>query len=125
MNQKTSFPFGVPAGFSELSESTRNSFGAVSRAYSEWLHGANRLQAEMIRFGADRFNKDVALISRFGQCHEPEEFLKLQSDAMAELAHDYLEQGSRIVKLFGDATKAATSEFAASTSNGGGRTRKT
>jgi hypothetical protein len=120
MSQKTSLPFGVPAGFPGLTESTRNSFAAVSRAYSEWLHGANRLQAEMIRFGADRFNKDVALISRFGQCHDPEDFVKLQADAMAELANDYLEQGARIVKLFGDATKAATGEFAGN----GGRARK-
>lgn len=120
MSQKTAFPFGVPVGFSELSESTQTSFAAVTRAYSEWLHGANRLQAEMFRFGADRFNKDVALLSRFGQCREPEEFLKLQSDAMAELAHDYLEQGSRIVKMFGDAAKSATGEFAGN----GARARK-
>ena len=121
MTQKNPFPFGVPVGFSELSESTQNSFNAVSRAYSEWLQNANRLQAEMIRFGADRFNKDVSLISRFGQCRQPDEFLKLQSDAMAELAHDYLELGSRIVKLFWDAARAATGELAG---NGGGRARK-
>lgn len=107
MNQPLSFPFGTPPGFEGLSESTRQSFATVSRAYSDWLHNANRLQAEMIRFAAERFNKDVGLISRFASCHEPGEFLKLQSDAMAELAHDYLEEGARIAALYGDASKEA------------------
>lgn len=112
MNKSPQFPFTVPEGFNAFSAPTQQSFEAMSQAYSEWLHNANRVQAELIRFIGDRFNKDVSLISRFTSCKQPEEFVKLQSEALSDLANDYLQEGTRIFALFSETSKATAEQFA-------------
>lgn len=113
MNKSAQFPFNVP-DFGALAGAPQPSFEAMSRAYSEWLRNANRVQAELIRFVGDRFNKDVSLIARFANCRQADEFVKLQSEAMTELANDYLQQGARIFALFNESSKAAVEEFSKS-----------
>lgn len=101
MSKSQSFPFAFPEGIP-----------AVSKAYSDWLHNANRVQAEMIRFVGERFSKDLNLVSRFAACKQPDEFLRLQGEVMSELASDYMQEGARIFSLFGDASKQSLQSFA-------------
>lgn len=105
------YPFGLPDGFGAFAAPSQQSFEAMSHAYSEWLHNANRMQAELIRFIGDRFGKDVNLISRFTGCKQPDEFLKLQSEALTDLTNDYMQEGARIFALFTEASKATAEEF--------------
>ena len=112
MSKAAQSPFSLPEGFSGLTAATKESFDSMTHAYSEWLQNANRVQAEVIRFIGDRFNKDASLISRFAACRKPDEFLRLQADAMTELAGDYMQEGARIFSLFSDVSREAFGEFA-------------
>lgn len=105
------FPFSLPEGFGSMAGNARESFEAMSRSYSEWLHNANRVQAEMIRFVNERFSKDMSLISRFAACRQPDELLRLQAEVVSELASDYMQEGARIFSLFSDTTKGAIESF--------------
>jgi len=111
------FPFNLPDGFPGFPATTKASFDSMSHAFSEWLHNANRVQAEMIRFIGDRFSKDVDLISRFAGCKQPEEFLRMQAEALTELTGDYMQEGARIFGLFSQASKETLDEFAKATSS--------
>lgn len=111
MSKSKPFPFAVPEGMPTFPGFSKESFESMTNAYSEWLHNANRIQAEMIRFMGDRFSKDVKMMSRFAQCRNPEDFLKVQSEIVAELAADYQQEGTKLLALFGDASKEAWGEF--------------
>lgn len=111
MNKPAQFPFTLPEGFGAFAGPSQQSFEAMSHAYSEWLRNANRMQAELIRFIGDRFSKDVNLISKFTGCKQPEEFLKLQSEALTDLTNDYMQEGARIFALFTETSKATAEEF--------------
>ena len=86
-------------------ESAKASLDTMTKAYANWLKNANRLQAEALRFVSDRFNKDLQLLSRFGSCKRPEDFLGMQSEAMTQMANDYMTEGAKWVALFGEAAK--------------------
>lgn len=108
----------LPEGSAWNTGVARETFDSVSHAYSEWLQNANRVQTEMIRFIGDRFSKDMNLITRFAGCKQPDEFLRLQAEAVSELASDYMQEGARILALFGEASKTGIGE---STRAGGKR----
>ncbi len=107
MNDNATNPFQLP-DFTAMTASTQASFETMSKAYANWLKGANRLQTEAIRFVGDRFNKDLQILSRFGSCTKPEDFLSLQSEATTQLVNDYLEQGAKWIALLGDVAKEQT-----------------
>ena len=109
-----------PFVFMNAAESTKASFEAMNDAYATWIKNANTLQAEAIRFMGERFNKDLQLLSRFGACKKPEEFLGVQSDAAAELVNDYLEEGKRWIALL-SSTSADAVKSAAQTSAPGAK----
>jgi Phasin protein len=111
MSKSQSFPFVFPEGIPAFPGFNKDSFESVSKAYSDWLHNANRVQAEMIRFVGERFSKDLNLVSRFAACKQPDEFLRLQGEVMTELASDYMQEGARIFSLFGDASKQSLQSF--------------
>ena len=111
MSKSKPFPFAVPEGMPAVPGFSKESFEWMSNAYSEWLHNTNRVQAEVIRFMGDRFSKDVKMMSRFAECRKPEDFLKLQSEIVTELAADYQQEGAKILALFGEASREAWSEF--------------
>jgi len=104
MNDTANNPFPL-WNLDSATESTKASFDTMSKAYANWLKNANSLQAEAVRFVSERFNKDLELLSRFGSCKRPEDFLGVQSDAMTQLANDYMAEGAKWVALVGDATK--------------------
>jgi hypothetical protein len=111
MSKPAAFPFNLPEGFPELTSTARESFETMTRAYSEWLRNANRVQAEMIRFVGERFTKDVSMMSRFADCKKPEDYFKVQGELLTELTADYQQEGARILGLFGDAAQQAMSGF--------------
>jgi len=96
-------------------EAAKESIESMSHVYSEWLHSANRVQAEVIRFIGDRFSKDLALASRFANCRQPDEFFRLQAQAVSEIAGDYMQESARIFALFSDASREGLAELAKST----------
>jgi hypothetical protein len=106
MNQKQASS-SMPEGVEAMSAVAKDSFDSMSRAFSGWLSNANRMQAETIRFVNDRFNKDLQVLSRFGNCRKPEDFIALQSEVMTELVSDYMAEGARFFALLGDAQKEA------------------
>ena len=91
---------------------TRESFESMSNAFSDWVQNANRVQTEMIRFIGDRFSKDMGLISRLASCKQPDEFLRLQAEAMSEIATDYMQEGAKLLALFGEASRNGAAEAA-------------
>jgi hypothetical protein len=107
MSDKKQTSFAVPNGFESMSGVAQQSFDSMSKAFSGWLTNANRMQAETIRFVNDRFNKDLQVLSRFGNCRKPEDFIALQSELMTELVSDYMAEGARFFALLGDAQKDA------------------
>jgi len=115
MSKSAQSPFKLPEGFPGLTAAARDSFDSMTHAYSDWLQNANRVQAEMIRFVGERFSKDVAMMSRFAECRKPEDYLKLQGVLLTELAADYQQEGTRILELFGDASRQAWGGFVRAT----------
>ena len=91
---------------------TRESFESMSNAFSDWVQNANRVQTEMIRFIGDRFSKDLNLLSRLASCKQPEEFLRLQAEAMSEIASDYMQESAKLLALFGDASRSGAEDIA-------------
>lgn len=108
------FPFKLPEGFPNFAGTSRESLDTVSKAFSEWMNNANRMQAELIRFVGERFSKDVDLVSRFASCKQPDEFVRLQAEALTELASDYMQEGAKIFGLFSEASRETLGEFAKS-----------
>jgi len=78
----------------------KDSFDAMSKAFSGWTRNATRVQAETIRFINERFNKDLQMLTRFGSCKKPEDFVGLQSELMSQLVTDYTQEGAQLMKLF-------------------------
>src|SRR5215468_796469 len=102
----------LPEGNILNAGATRESFESMSNAFSDWLQNANRVQTEMIRFIGDRFSKDLSLISRFASCKQPDEFLRLQAEAMSEIANDYMQEGAKLIAMFGEASRTGAEELA-------------
>ena len=98
---------GTPKGVEAMNDMARESLDTVSSAFSTWMHNANRLQAESIRFMNDRFTKDLQNLTRISTCRSPEEFVSVQSELYTQLVSDYMEQGARLMSLFGDIGRAA------------------
>lgn len=98
MNDKARNPAGVDA----TNHVARQSFDTMSQAFSNWMRNANRVQAETIRFMNERFTKDLQAFSRVGACRKPEDFVGLQSELLTQLVADYMEEGARMMKLFGN-----------------------
>ena len=94
-----------------ISAVAKESFDAMSGAFSSWLKNSNRLQAEAIRFLNDRFNKDVEMMSQFASCTKPEELFSLQAKLASTLVSDYTAEGARILALFSDVAKDGAAEF--------------
>lgn len=115
MSKSAQFPFNLSEGFAGIGGPAKEALESMSHAYADWLSNANRVQTEMIRFMGDRFTKDANLISRFAGCRQPDEFLRLQAEAMTELASDYMQEGARIFTLFSDASRGTFEEFAKAT----------
>jgi hypothetical protein len=109
MSKSKQFPFGN--GMPSIPGFNNESFAWMSSAFSEWLHNTNRVQAEVIRFMGERFSKDVKMVSRFAECRNPEDFIKMQNQVLSELAADYQQEGSRMLALFGEASKDLWGEF--------------
>jgi hypothetical protein len=102
----------LPEGSILNAGAARESFESMSSAFSDWLQSANRVQTEMIRFISDRFSKDLHLMSRLASCKQPDEFLRLQAEAMSEIASDYMQEGAKLLALFGDASRSGYEEVA-------------
>ena len=117
MNDTASNPF-PQWNLGATTESTKASLDTMSKAYANWLKNANRLQAEAVRFVSDRFNKDLELLSRFGSCKRPEDFLTVQSEAMTQLASDYMTEGAKWVALCGEAAKDLQAKAAPASTKG-------
>jgi len=115
MSKPAQFPFNLPEGFPGFPPAAKETFDSMSSAFSDWLHNANRMQAEMIRFMGDRFSKDVSLISRFASCRQPDEFLRLQAEAMSELASDFMQEGAKIAGMFSEASRESLGKVAKAT----------
>ena len=101
----------APDGMADMSAMTKQSFDAMSGAFSTWLREANRFQAEALRFLNDRFAKDVRMMSQFATCKKPEEIFELQAKLMSSLVSDYMAEGTKVLELFGDAVKTEVDEF--------------
>ncbi len=100
----------LPEGGIFNANASRESFESMSNAYSDWLQNANRVQTEMIRFIGDRFSKDLSLISRLASCKQPDEFLRLQAEAVSEIATDYMQEGAKLLAMFGEASRSGAEE---------------
>jgi hypothetical protein len=98
-------------GMGDISAITKQSFDAMSGAFSTWLRDANRFQAEAIRFLNDRFNKDIQMMSQFATCKKPEEIFELQAKLANSLVSDYMAEGTKVLELFGDVVKAEVEDF--------------
>src|SRR5215471_832086 len=109
---KVQSPQNLPEGSILNAGAARESFESMSNAFSDWLQSANRVQTEMIRFMSDRFSKDLHLMSRLASCKQPDEFLRLQAEAMSEIASDYMQEGAKLLALFGDASRSGYAEVA-------------
>jgi hypothetical protein len=92
-----------------MTGAAKESFDNISKAFAGWLHDANNLQAETFHFMSNRFSKDLQMMSRFGACRKPEDFISLQSELVTQLVSDYMEEGAKLMTLFGDMTKNAIS----------------
>jgi hypothetical protein len=112
MSKAAQSPFKLPDGFPAFAPAARESLESMTHAYSDWLQNANRVQAEVIRFIGERFSKDASMVSRFAGCRQPDEFLRLQSEAMTELAGDYMQEGAKLFALFSEASRETLDEFA-------------
>ena len=82
MSKSKQSPFGN--GMPSIPGFNNESFAWMSSAFSEWLHNTNRVQAEVIRFMGERFSKDVKMVSRFAECRNPEDFMKMQNQVLSE-----------------------------------------
>lgn len=102
----------LPEGSVLNAGAQRESFESMTNAFAGWLQNANRVQSEMIRFIGDRFSKDLSLISRLASCKQPDEFLRLQAEAMSEIASDYMQESAKLLALFGDASRSSIEEVA-------------
>jgi len=118
MSKQEQNPFRLPDAFGAIPAATKESFESMSKAFSDWLSNANRMQTEMARFISDRFNKDVTMISRFASCKKPEDFLQLQAELVRDLTNDYLQEGAKIFGLFSDAAKEGFGELRKTTGPG-------
>jgi len=107
MNDQFQNPFATLAGGGAMPANVKESFDNMTRAFTGWMTNANRMQAETIRFMNDRFNKDMQAFTRFGACKKPEEFMSLQSELVAELVKDYMEEGNKVVAMFADMARSA------------------
>ena len=92
------------------SKLAEESFTTMSHAFSNWLRNANRMQTETIRFMSERFNKDMLAFSRFGECKKPEEFAQVHSELVTQMVNDYMEEGTKLVALFGDLAQSAVTD---------------
>ena len=101
----------LPEGNILNTGATRESFESMSNAFSDWLQSANRVQTEMIRFIGDRFSKDLNLLSRLAGCKQPDEFLRVQAEAVSEIASDYMQEGAKLLALFGEASRSGAEEI--------------
>ena len=105
----------LPDAFS--ASAAKESFESVSNAFSDWVQNANRVQSEMIRFMSDRFSKDLNLISRLAGCKQPDEFLRLQAEAMSEITSDYMQEGAKLLAMLGDASRTGAEDLSRVTSH--------
>jgi hypothetical protein len=111
MSKAQQRPSVAPNGIEGMSATTKESFDAMSRAFSGWLGNANRIQSEAIRFLNDRFNKDIEMMSQFANCKKPEEFFNLQAKIANNLVADYTAESTRLLALLSDATKEGLEKF--------------
>lgn len=111
MTKQTQSESMVPAGMEEMSAVAKQSFDAMAGTFSEWLRGANRFQAEAIRFLNQRFQKDIEMMSQFATCKKPEQIFELQARLASTMVSDYMAEGTRLLELFGDAAKGEVEEF--------------
>lgn len=80
----------------------------ATQPFTLWMQGCARLQAESIRFMADRFVKDLRAPQRLGACTTPAELFDVATEIAAETARDYLGEGQRLMALAaGDFESAA------------------
>lgn len=85
----------------------RQALDAWFKSYSVWLDNANRLQAEAISFLSGRFERDVEVLKKFGNCRKPEDFVSLQSEFTSNLIAEYQQESAKIFGLFNDSLKTA------------------
>jgi len=97
-------------GLGDMSPLTRQSFDAMSSAFSGWMRHANRFQSEAIGFINDRFIKDIDMMSRFAMCKKPEELFALQAKLANDLVADYVAEGTKLLELLGEVAKEKTEE---------------
>ena len=77
----------------------RQAFEALFKSYSVWLDNANKLQAEAIRFLSTRLDRDVEVLTKFGNCRKPEDFMNLQSEFTSGLIAEYQQESAKILSL--------------------------
>ncbi len=98
---------------SSFSDVAKQSNERMSLAFNEAMKNANRLQSEVIRFAAERFNKDAGAWSRFAECKTPQDVLQVQSQLFADLSADYLRESEKVLTLLGEITRESFERFAA------------
>lgn len=108
-NQSRSQP---QLSFESFSAIAHDSLDTVSTAFSNWLHNANQVQNEAIRFLRDRFDKDIASMSSLARCKSLDEVFRLQSQMTSELVSDYMREGARLFELLGTQTEANAAQSA-------------
>jgi hypothetical protein len=108
--QLPSFWTDSVASFSDVAKESNQ---RLTAAFAEAVKNANRIQGEVIRFAAQRFNKDAAALAQFAGCKSPQEVLQVQSQLFAELSADYMQESERVLSLFGEMSRESFERFAA------------
>jgi hypothetical protein len=80
----------------------------ATQPFTLWMQGCARLQAESIRFAADRFAKDLRVPGRLGACATPVEMFGVAAGIAIEAARDYLGESQRLLALAAGDFESAT-----------------
>jgi hypothetical protein len=78
------------------------SLGGTENAMRAWFEISSLAQEHATRFMSGRWAKDAAALAELGQCKSPVDALNLQVSYLRGAYADYVNEGQRIVGLFGD-----------------------
>jgi hypothetical protein len=94
-----------PSAATKLSAQPPFAFGgdgpaeAAAKASLVGLRNAGRVQAEAMRFAAERLAKDIEMPARFACCQSVESLLEEQWKFTATMMKDYSAEGGRLLDL--------------------------
>ena len=114
MNQQAKVRPAAIMDAAAMNEAVKESLDTMTHAFANWLRNANRMQAEAIGFMQQRFEKDLRAMARFGECRKAEEFAQVNSELITQMVNDYMEEGVKLITIFGDLVQSAVKDPPAS-----------